>query len=194
MTATTTATNQQGLDIDPMAWVSAPDVSVFHRDTVELGVLPPSQSPWLVQYAHGSLMYFETEDKACDYQLLWRRLNGLSPVTGERDQALGVGDPKLQELTFSRFGRNAYFKEVAMMVYLGCGDDQVPTDTGLARVLAHNNGYPYCFEYSHEDGNGLYFTYGVQNEDQAACLVSRFPFDEAETLRFSAAGECWTPL
>jgi hypothetical protein len=60
------------------------DVHVMHRDETTNPRNFPAE--WIVQFADGTLEYFDTEGEACDRQRRHRQACGMDPMTGERKQ------------------------------------------------------------------------------------------------------------
>ena len=59
------------------------DVDVIDRDMLDDEYAKNFTKPWLVQFADGEIIQFDTEEDACAYQREWRSKNGMNPLIGE---------------------------------------------------------------------------------------------------------------
>ena len=48
------------------------DVDVIDRDMLDDNHQLLHSKPWLVQFENGEILYFDSEDAACNFQLDWR--------------------------------------------------------------------------------------------------------------------------
>ena len=59
------------------------DVDVIDRGMLDGEYAKKFTKPWLVQFADGEIIQFDTEEDACAYQREWRSKNGMNSLTGE---------------------------------------------------------------------------------------------------------------
>lgn len=59
------------------------DVEIFEVSSLDEQYQSNFKKPWLIQFANGCTVEFDTEDEACEYQMGFREIAGLDPDTGE---------------------------------------------------------------------------------------------------------------
>jgi len=59
------------------------DVQVTPVHTLDEEYQANFKKEWLVEFASGDILEFDTEDQACAFQQDWRAVNGRDPMTGD---------------------------------------------------------------------------------------------------------------